>query len=206
MRLVEAHALHGSLLDFGAGRGELLQQLHQRGRFSRLTGVDLFARPATGLASSVQWIQQDLNQPLEFAGKFDVVICSEVIEHLENPRQTFRILHAALQPGGTLILTMPNQESVRSYASLLLRGHFISFVDSCYPAHITALLRKDLIRISHECGFENPVFSYSNHGLVPKLNSVTWQRLSLGLLAGRLYSDNLGLWARKPNKGHGETQ
>ena len=35
----------GSLLDFGAGTGELLARLHALPTFDRLAGVDLFPRP-----------------------------------------------------------------------------------------------------------------------------------------------------------------
>jgi 2-polyprenyl-3-methyl-5-hydroxy-6-metoxy-1,4-benzoquinol methylase len=193
---MESERLSGTLLDFGAGRGELLSILQAQRRFTTLSGTDVLHRPA-GLSASIDWIEQDLNTPIAAKPQFDVVICSEVIEHLENPRHTFRSIHGALKPGGTLLLTTPNQESLRSYVALLFRGHFIGFVDSCYPAHITALLRTDLKRICSECGFEQPRFAYSNHGLLPKLTSTTWQRVSLGLLAGRWFSDNLALVAKK---------
>jgi len=126
----------------------------------------------------------------------DVVICSEVIEHLENPRYVFRMIHNALSRGGTLVLTQPNQESIRSYLALIFRGHFVSFLDSCYPAHITALVRKDLERICVETGFCKPIFYYSDNGGIPKLPNVTWQQISLKMLAGRLFSDNVALVTR----------
>jgi 2-polyprenyl-3-methyl-5-hydroxy-6-metoxy-1,4-benzoquinol methylase len=196
LRLIESEGLAGSLLDFGAGRGDLLQLLHARGGFASLTGVDIFSRPSE-FPGAIDWIEQDLNQPLVIARQFDVVVCSEVIEHLENPRLTLRSIHEALKPAGVLLLTMPNQESLRSLAALLIRGHFVSFLDSCYPAHITALLRTDLSRICRECHFESPTFAFSNHGLVPRLTSTTWQRLSLGALTGRWFSDNLAMVTRR---------
>jgi 2-polyprenyl-3-methyl-5-hydroxy-6-metoxy-1,4-benzoquinol methylase len=196
LRLIASGRLTGSLLDFGSGQGELLRLLHERDGFASLTGVDILGRPAD-FPEAIDWIEQDLNQPLIGAGPFDVVICSEVIEHLENPRLTFRSLHTALKPGGVLLLTMPNQESLRSYAALLMRGHFVGFLDSCYPAHITALLRTDLARICQESRFEPPTFSFSNHGVVPKLTTTTWQRLSLGGLTGRWFSDNLAMVSRR---------
>jgi 2-polyprenyl-3-methyl-5-hydroxy-6-metoxy-1,4-benzoquinol methylase len=186
----------GSLLDFGAGLGELLTRLQQSQRFTNLAGADLFPRPQ-GLDSAIDWLQQDLNEPLAITREFDVVICSETIEHLENPRQTFRSLSRLLKPGGLLVLTMPNQESIRSYVGLLLKGHFTHFLGSSYPAHITALLRLDLVRLCQESGLAPPSFRFTNRGGIPKLTSVSWQRVSLGLLRGRLFSDNLALVTRK---------
>jgi len=74
---------------------------------------------------------------------------------------------------------------------LIARGHHVAFLDESYPAHLTALVRKDLERLCLEAGFEPPMFSYTDHGAVPKLTSVTWQSVSRGLLRGRLFSDNL---------------
>ena len=99
--------------------------------------------------------------------QFDIVICSEVIEHLENPRATFRNLFELLKEGGTLILTMPNQETVRSYLHLIFRGHFVAFNDKEYPAHITALLRTDVRRLCKEAGFTDPEFFYTDEGWMP---------------------------------------
>lgn len=186
----------GSLIDFGAGRGELLVRLTQSRKFEILAGADLFPRPAE-LDAQLEWHQQDLNEPLKLDRQFDCVVCSETIEHLENPRQTFRNLHQLTKPGGLLVLTMPNQESIRSYAGLLLGGHFTYFLGACYPSHITALLRLDLTRICREVGFQPPKFRYTNSGGIPKLPLVSWQRVSFGLLRGRLFSDNIAMVTRK---------
>ena len=67
----------------------------------------------------------------------------------------------------------------------------MAFDDSCYPAHITALLHKDLARILSEAGFSNVRFQFTNFGDVPKLALVSWQQVSFGLLKGRRFSDNV---------------
>ena len=193
---LEKHGLTGKLLDFGAGKGELLKLLAFSSQPYRLTGADYLSRPAD-LPSEIGWIQQDLNDELCTDIRFDAVICSEVIEHLENPRAVFRNMYDLIVDGGHLVLTMPNQESIRSYAGLLLGGHFVNFLYNCYPAHITALLRLDLIRICRETGFGDPQFYYSNEGGIPKLPHVKGQGISCGVLRGRLFSDNIGMIARK---------
>ena len=48
---------------------------------------------------------------------------------------------------------------MRSLAALLLRGHFVDFLDSSYPAHITALVRRDFERLAAETGFDRPASS-----------------------------------------------
>ena len=195
MDIITAHGIKGRVLDFGAGRGELIKLL-SRIDDMELHGVDIMNRPED-LPRAVSWRQQDLNDGLPCAPEyFDAVVCSEVIEHLENPRSVFRNLFTALRPGGKLVLTMPNQENLRSFLTLIFRGHFASFQEQDYPAHITALLRTDLIRMCQETGFSEPYFYYTNCGWMPKART-TWQKASLNLLRGRLFSDNLGMAATK---------
>lgn len=196
LSLLARERASGRLLDFGAGLGELLTRLHSTGGYSSLAGADLYPRPSN-LPAAVEWHQQDLNDAITITPTFDVVICSEVIEHLENPRLTMRTLHGLLKPGGLLVLTMPNQESIRSYLALMFIGHFVQFTGQSYPAHITALLRMDLTRISAETGFTPPGFSYTDEGGLPKLPVVTWQKVSFGFLRGRLFSDNIAMVTRR---------
>jgi 2-polyprenyl-3-methyl-5-hydroxy-6-metoxy-1,4-benzoquinol methylase len=198
LRLMRQNGLGGDLLEYGAGTGLFIKRLLVLGYTGAITGVDILSRPAE-LPERVTWIKGDLNFPVEApSSSADLVVSTEVIEHLENPRATFREFWRLLRPGGALVLTTPNQESIRSALSLLMRGHFIAFLDSCYPAHITALLGKDLIRICEETGFEAPTLFYSDSGGIPKLPGVLWQDVTFGLLRGRLFSDNQGLIARKP--------
>ena len=195
LRVLDREGAAGSLLDFGAGTGELLARLHALSRFDRLAGVDLFPRPAS-LPASIDWYQQDLNDAVAAAGPYDTVVCSETIEHLENPRHVFRSLRRLVRAGGLLVLTMPNQESIRSYAGLIAAGHFTHFLGGCYPAHITALLRLDLTRLCAESGFAPPAFQFTEDGAIPKLARVHWQQISFGLLRGRLFSDNVCMVTR----------
>lgn len=193
---LQAHGLlHGSVLDFGAGQGELLKRLRTDFPHFRLAGCDLMPRPSD-IGKEIEWFRADLNA-FSLNKRFDLIICSEVIEYLENPRQVFRTIYDLLVEGGTLILTMPNQESIRSYAGLLVRGHFVQFLSASNPGHITALLRLDLERICAVTGFTIENFFYNNRGSLPKLPQLTWQQISGGLLKGRFFSDNIGLVATK---------
>jgi SAM-dependent methyltransferase len=197
LRLIQSRGITGAALDYGAGKGELLALLTKQNIFNRLSGADIFQRPPQ-LSEDVVWYQQDLNEPIQIEGDPPtLVICSEVIEHLENPRATFREFYRILPPKGHLLLTMPNQESIRSFSGLLFGGHFTHFLGNSYPAHITALLRLDLKRICEETGFLSPTFYFSNSGGVPKFPSISWQSISFGTLRGRFFSDNIAMIAEK---------
>lgn len=181
----------GAALDWGAGQGLLTQRLLNLKQFQSITAADIQHRSET-TDSAIQWIQADLNNPLNLdAETFDVIVSAEVIEHLENPRATAREWFRLLKPGGLLIFSTPNNESWRAILALILKGHFVDFGDSSYPAHITALVRKDITRILSEAGFCLPKFVFTNTGKIPKLPRHQWQSLPLLSLRGTRFSDNV---------------
>jgi SAM-dependent methyltransferase len=90
----------GSALDVGARAGVQTEWLTQRGY--RVTSVDV--EPQFEACLKV-----DANERLPFADKsFDLVWCSEVIEHLRDPAFALSELRRVAKPGGLLVLTTPN--------------------------------------------------------------------------------------------------
>jgi 2-polyprenyl-3-methyl-5-hydroxy-6-metoxy-1,4-benzoquinol methylase len=186
------------IFEFGSGLGHFLKFLRTHGLENELTGADIMPRPAD-LAGDVKWLEADLNHPLSLPDRsFDLIAAIEVIEHLENPRATIREMARLLAPGGRLVITTPNQESLRSILSLVLKGHFIAFTGNNYPAHITALLKQDFERILNEAGLKVITHCYTDEGGLPKRPGLKWQKISFGLLKGRWFSDNQMVVAVKP--------
>jgi 2-polyprenyl-3-methyl-5-hydroxy-6-metoxy-1,4-benzoquinol methylase len=197
LQLCRTWRLNGDLLEFGAGTGTLAKQLAVSHPSGTMTCADIRPCPQS-LPSNIVWLETDLNNPLPVPDhSFDGIISTEVIEHLENPRAVFREFYRLLRPEGVLIVTTPNQESVRSIAGLLIGGHFVAFLGRSYPTHITAMLRKDLQRICHETGCAAPEFHYRNSCGIPKLPHILWQSLSFGLLKEKLFSDHVAVAAKK---------
>jgi 2-polyprenyl-3-methyl-5-hydroxy-6-metoxy-1,4-benzoquinol methylase len=188
---------HGEALDFGAGAGVLTRELLCSKRFSRLHAIDITYYD-NSRDRGVSWHHADLNSPLDFPdASFDTIVAAEIIEHLEKPRAVAREWARLLKPNGCLVLSTPNNESWRALLSLVVKGHFVAFLDTCYPAHITALTRLDLTRILTEAGFSIVAITFTNKGGIPKRPHVTWQAISFGLLRGLRWSDNLIVTARR---------
>lgn len=73
----------------------------------------------------VREVEADLNQALPFGDAcFDVVLCREVIEHVESVPHTLREFSRVLAPGGRLVLTFPNRLQVRSRIFHLFSGFY----------------------------------------------------------------------------------
>ena len=98
-------------LEVGPGSGVYLPLLVER--FASVTAVDVedaFLARARSVAG-VTVLRDDVTASALGAGSFDVVLCSEVIEHLDDPAAALRGLRRLLAPGGTLILSTPLSRS-----------------------------------------------------------------------------------------------
>jgi 2-polyprenyl-3-methyl-5-hydroxy-6-metoxy-1,4-benzoquinol methylase len=98
-----------SLLDAGCGTGLFSRAAVERG--ARVTSVDvgpaLLAEVAKKCDSErVVGSVTELPFPDD---TFEVVICTEVIEHTPEPRRAVAELARVLEPGGTLVLSTPNR-------------------------------------------------------------------------------------------------
>lgn len=193
--IAQRHPGSGVLVDVGCGGGNLL--LFVRGCCDRYIGVD--AVRYDGFPAEAEFIPLDLDTgraPLADASA-DVVCAVETIEHLENPRAFMRELVRLTKPGGWVIVTTPNQLSLLSKLTLVLKNQFSAFQEApgLYPAHITALLEIDLIRIAKECGLTDINTDYSNQGRIP---FTPWHWPTILGFRGRTFSDNICLLGRKP--------
>jgi len=72
-------------------------------------------------SEKLKFILHDLNSDFYF-GKFDFVIATEVIEHLENPYHFVRNCVNNLNEDGFLYITSPNVHNIFSLLKILIRG------------------------------------------------------------------------------------
>ena len=97
------------ICEVGCGQGYLTYALTRAGYDS--IGVDISSK-AIDLARRRYGDHYFCGDIEEFVGsndKLNVIIATELIEHLENPVAFGRKMLAALKPGGCLILTTPNK-------------------------------------------------------------------------------------------------
>ncbi len=97
-----------AILEIGCSGGPLMQRLRQQG-YSDLTGIDVSA-PAIELAQArgVPHVAVMDGAALEFAdARFDLVIASDVLEHIEDEGRALREWARVLRPGGQLLVFVP---------------------------------------------------------------------------------------------------
>lgn len=97
------------LLELGSGFGYLTYALRRAGH--SCTGVDVSETAVTAARSYFgdHYQVADLTQLTTSNSRFDVVIATEVIEHLPDPKHFLAQASALLEPGGALIVTTPNR-------------------------------------------------------------------------------------------------
>ena len=75
----------------------------------RVTGIDAPGTGSAGFPESVQLLEADLDLGLPpLSGRFDFVICADVLEHLKRPEDMLEQIHGRLAAGGRLLASLPN--------------------------------------------------------------------------------------------------
>jgi 2-polyprenyl-3-methyl-5-hydroxy-6-metoxy-1,4-benzoquinol methylase len=101
------------VLDFGCGTGDLLMLLQEAHPDWQLTGVDM-----SGVALSAA-LDNGFNGVLLHddrvkTGRYDTIIASQVLEHVRDDRLIINDFDNALEPGGLLIVSVPNDGAIQS--------------------------------------------------------------------------------------------
>jgi SAM-dependent methyltransferase len=102
-----------SLVDLGCGNGRLLEELAKRLPVRDLAGIDLSSAQIESnqrRVPRIEWLPLDLEKPvpasLKLAGRFEVVVASEILEHLASPEEFLRRAAELAQPrAGRLVLS-----------------------------------------------------------------------------------------------------
>ncbi len=104
-----------SILDVGCGRGFYLKLLSIFPFVKKLTGVEIRAdyadkaRELTKDDNRIAIVEGSIYELPFKNNSFDLIICSEVLEHLENDMSGLVELNRVLKPGGKIIITVPNK-------------------------------------------------------------------------------------------------
>jgi len=97
-----------SILDIGCGSGLLVDRLARIGY--QATGLD-WSEVAVEFAKSHyqgEYLLANVEQGLDVGRKFDCVVASHILEHLENPHEFSQSVKGLLEPDGYLVVATPN--------------------------------------------------------------------------------------------------
>ena len=124
---------YSAVLDIGCGGGYVSTEMARRG--ARVTGVDL-ARKAIEAARrqaahenlSIQYRVADAMR-LPFADEmFDIVVCTDVLVHVPEPRKVLSEAVRVLRPGGHLLFSSIDRSLLAEFVMITLAEDLLRFV------------------------------------------------------------------------------
>jgi SAM-dependent methyltransferase len=147
-----------SLLDYGCGSGYDLPFLAQFGNVEGADVTDQLAPAAPGLPVHV--VPRDL---WRLRGRFDIVTCLDVLEHLDDDVAGLRTVASLAVAGGQVVVTVP------AYRWLWSGEDIIS-------QHRRRYTRAGLLAVARAAGLEVLYASYFNMSVLPAMAAVIWKR------------------------------
>lgn len=139
-----------SVLDVGAGRGDLLRYFHAKDAGLTLTGVDISPIPP---AEGITFMQGDALE-IKIGRRFDAVVTLAVIEHVFDIHKFVRGLSDLCAPGGIVIVMTLNDRSVLYATARLMRrlgysGPFDRLYEKHHINHFNVSSLKRLLEANH---------------------------------------------------------
>lgn len=156
-----------SICDLGCGNGHISGRLANAG--FEVTGVD--ASPS-GIAiarrayPNVEFVEALIDRQLNL-GQFDLVVSSDVIEHMYRPSDLLEAARELLKPGGQILLGTPYHGYLKNLvlaASGKMDAHFSALHDG---GHIKFFSVRSLSQLMRRHGFEDLNFTF--YGRAPWL-------------------------------------
>lgn len=139
----------GNLIDIGAGNGLILRSFRQKG--FEVSGMELSPDLCKAMKKNPQMkgikiFQGDISQKRGEA-EYDIVLASDVIEHIRDDKKALDNLFSFLKPGGHLVITVPAHSHLFGKRDKLW-GHFRRY-DKNYLVKQLSILPCEIIAITY---------------------------------------------------------
>jgi SAM-dependent methyltransferase len=161
-----------SILDAGCGEGVLRQYLSS---WQPYVGIDFSTRPLARAQRHYpdSYFRADLNQ-LPFRNEtFDIVVSLQALQYLDRPDVALAEMARVLKSGGTLLLSVPNDECLKYQRQGISAIQLQRFSRQNLPELVEA--RFDILRIDSQ-GFWLPLPKLPIHvaGIYPARWGLSW--------------------------------
>ncbi len=149
------------ILDIGCGDGVLLYLINQKVK-AKLTGVDLDQNSLKTARSKLKakFVKASAYKLPFKTSAFDIIIASEIIEHLDQPQKMLQEIKRVLNPLGTVIITTP----IKLFKTPEDPMHYQEFT----PDQLTKLIKKY---------FKSITIQPSHPYILKKLYTTPWLKL-----------------------------
>ncbi len=179
-RMIAARVRDGArVLDVGAGEGALGAELQGRGCKVVCLEVDE-TRAKKAREKGLEVVLRNIEAAgIEDLGKFDLIVCADVLEHLLDPAASLLKLKAALAPAGKVLASIPNV-AFYGVRLRLLAGRF-DYTDTGIldRTHLRFFTRVTARQLLEEAGFK---VTFESMTIAPPTSAVPgfvsrWERM-----------------------------
>lgn len=102
------------IIDVGCGVGDLLSEVRKHRPKASFSGLDFSQKAVEAASDSFPdgcFLHHVIDQSLPYpSASFDVVLCTDVLEHLERPKLIAAELVRICRPGGMVVIVVPDGE------------------------------------------------------------------------------------------------
>ncbi len=143
-----------AVLEIGCASGATLLEIGNRYPNAELHGIEL-DRDVANLASHyLDIVQGDIQEKRNpFGRRFDCIVLGDVLEHLRDPEDILMELREWLNPGGYLVISVPNIMHI-SVLEPLLHGRFTYRDEGILDrTHLKFFTRTELVEMMGRCGY-----------------------------------------------------
>jgi 2-polyprenyl-3-methyl-5-hydroxy-6-metoxy-1,4-benzoquinol methylase len=149
---------------------------------------------ARGVKDRIEFRVGDLEAMTGQTDAFDLIVCSEVLEHLDHPDVGARNLHRMLKPGGRAIVSMPNMACLLGAMQWSYRKSGLRALLGKPPLDLHQIQHSrywfgNILRILRTAGFQVEQVSSTSH--LPmwwSLDAALTRLLHLNSVCGRIDS------------------
>jgi 2-polyprenyl-3-methyl-5-hydroxy-6-metoxy-1,4-benzoquinol methylase len=173
------------VLELGYGEGTVSSELFLSKSVHRhiVEGSKRLAESAASALGDKAIIENCLFSEYQPKFKFDIILATNVFEHVENTRELFSLIHQWLKPDGKCIITVPNSESFHRRIAVAMKIQK-STKDLSERDHLVGHLRVyDLAQISHEVRINGFEITHVSGMVIKFLNNSLQQNLPLELVS-----------------------
>lgn len=118
-------AQEGTLLDIGCGNGAFMRAFGRRRPDWHMTGLELDARNHASIAAIPGAVKLHVGALESLESRFDLIVLVHALEHIPHPIQYLRELGRRLNPGGMVLIEVPDVD--RSPFDILIADHCTHF-------------------------------------------------------------------------------
>lgn len=185
-----------NILDVGCGYGLLSKKLKNNYPKLNFYGIEHSKEAGQSSKNFLKLLQCNIEELALIERKlkikkFDIIIFSDVLEHLYDPIGIIKSYQSLLKENGTIVVTVPNIANIFSRIALLFGNFNYSETGVMDKTHIRFFTRKNLKRLAKESGLKIVSQKYDSvivRWFVPFIKIFILTRKSSGnILDSKLY-------------------